>query len=73
MSYAEMFLGVWAILSTVFGVWVHGRAKFLYWQHRHTALLLAEVVTKEVEPVLVGDMWVVENEDIRLKFKKVGD
>jgi hypothetical protein len=73
MSYAEMFLGVWAILSTVFGVWAHGKAKSCYHHQKQMAILLAEVVAKEVEPVLVGDMWVVENEALRMKFKKVGD
>lgn len=71
MSYGEIFLSVWAILSTVFGAWMHSRAKFYYHQHRSMAVLLAEVVTKEVEPVLVGDVWVVENESLRMKFKKV--
>lgn len=71
MSYAEMFLMGWAILSTVFAVMYSNRAKFYNKHHRKTAVLLAEVVTGEVTPVLENGMWVVENEEIKMSFKKV--
>lgn len=70
MSIAEIFLMVWAVLATTFGVWVHGRAREFYSAHKMVAVLLAEVVTGEVVPTKdANDVWTVENDGMRMQFK----
>jgi hypothetical protein len=72
MSYAEMFLMTWAILSTVFATWVHGRAKFYYKQHKRTAVLVAELAFGDIKPRDTDDGYVVvENDEMLLKFKRI--
>ena len=73
MSNAEIFLLVWAGLATVLAVRYRESAKRFRVHQMCTAGLLAEVVMGEVEPVLKDGFWVVENEEMKLAFKKKGD
>lgn len=74
MSYSEIFLMSWAILSTVFALWVYERAKFYFRQHRRLSVLLAELAMGEITPKDAGDGFIsVENDDMVMKFKRVKD
>ena len=72
MSNAEIFLMVWAGLGTLLTVLYRESAKNFSRQHAQTAVLLAEVVTGEVKPLQKDGVWVVENDNIRLVFRKKG-
>lgn len=74
LSNAEMFLGAWAILATILGGWLWGRAKQHFISHIRMAELLAEVVVGAVKPIQNPDKsWTVENDHIRTSFKRKGD
>jgi hypothetical protein len=73
MSVAEMFLMAWAILATVVAVVLQSVVKRAVAHHKAVSFLLAEVATGEVKVKEVGDGFlVVENEDLRMTFKRVG-
>lgn len=74
LSNAEMFLGAWAVLATILGGWLWGRAKHHFMAHALMANLLAEVVLGDITPTKDTDgVWTVENDDMRMSFKKKGD
>jgi len=71
MSYAEMFLGGWAVLSTVFAVIYHGRARLYHMQQIKTAVLLAELAFGDIKAVTNSEGYtVVENDEIVLRFAR---
>jgi hypothetical protein len=71
MSNAEYFLLAWAVLSTVFAVIYHGRAKSYYLQNAKTAVLLAELAFGDIKAVTNSEGYtVVENEELVMSFKK---
>jgi preprotein translocase subunit YajC len=71
---AEMFLMAWAILATVLAVFFHMLVKRAVANHKAVSFLLAEVATGDVKVKEVGDGFLsVENEDLRMTFKRVGD
>ena len=68
---AELFLGTWAILSTVFAGYCWGRAKHLYMAHAKISVLVAELACGDIKAVTRPDGFtVVENDEMRLSFKK---
>jgi hypothetical protein len=71
MTDAEYFLLAWAILSTVFAVFYHTKANYFFDAHRKTAVLIAELAFGEIKPVVRADGFiVVENEDIKMSFRR---
>jgi hypothetical protein len=72
MSIAEIFLLVWAGIATTLAVLYRNGARNSMAHHKAVAILLAEVSLGEVKPMEIGDGFIsVENEDIRLTFKKI--
>ena len=72
MSIAEIFLLVWACIATTFAVMYRNNVRNQMAHHKAVAILLAEVSLGEVKPMEIGDGFIsVENEDIRLTFKKI--
>lgn len=70
-SNAEIFLLVWSVSATCIAVWVHGKANYHFEAHAKLANLLAEVVLGDTTPTKdENDVWTVENDDVRLRFKK---
>ena len=73
MSVAEWFLLCWAVLATIGMGLLHAVVKRAVTHHKMIAVLLAEVATGEVLPKDAGDGFVsVENDDLKLTFKKLG-
>ena len=71
LSNSEIFLLLWAVLATVFAGFVWGRANHHFTAHAKIAQLLAEVVIGDITPTKdANDVWTVENDDVRLSFKK---
>ena len=74
MSMAEMFLMTWAVLATVLAVFFHMLVKRAVAHHKAVSFLLAEVATGEVKVKEIADGFLsVENEDLRMTFKRIGD
>jgi hypothetical protein len=74
MSIAEVFLMLWAVLATVLAVVLQGLLKRAVAHHKAVSFLLAEVATGEVKAKDAGNGFIsVENDDLRMTFKKVGD
>lgn len=72
MSMAEIFLLVWAGVATTLAVLYRNSSKNYRAEYKAVAILLAEVSLGEVKPKDEGDGFVsVENEDLRLTFKKL--
>lgn len=71
MSYAEMFLMTWAGIATLIAVLASNKVKAM---QRHVGAmrgLLAELAYGDVKPRIRDDgFYVVENEEIRVSFKK---
>jgi hypothetical protein len=73
MSIAELFLLAWASVATGLAVFFHMVLKRAIAHHKAISFLLAEVATGEVVAKEVGDGFIsVENEDLRMTFKRVG-
>ena len=73
MSIAEIFLLVWACGGTIGCGLLYGILKRAVAHHKAIAFLLAEVATGEVKPKDAGDGFIsVENDDMRMTFKKIG-
>lgn len=71
MSNAEYFLLAWAVLSTVFAVIYHGRARAYYIQNAKTSVLLAELAFGDIKAVTNPDGYtVVENDEMIMKFAR---
>jgi len=74
MSIAEIFLMVWAGLATAFGVWAYGKAKQFYLAHKTIASLIAELATGEIKATQDSNgVWTVENDDMRMQFRRKGE
>lgn len=74
MSDAEYFLMAWAVLATIFAGYCWGKAKAHYLMHRRVAVLVAELAFGDIKAVLRDDgFMVVENEDMRMTFRKRGE
>ena len=74
MSMAEVFLMTWAVLATVLAVFFHMLVKRAVAHHKAVSFLLAEVATGEVKVKEIADGFLsVENEDLRMTFKRIGD
>lgn len=74
MSIAEVFLMLWAVLATVLAVILQTLLKRAVAHHKAVSFLLAEVATGEVKAKDAGNGFIsVENDDLRMTFKKVGD
>ena len=74
MSIAEIFLMTWAILATVVAVFLQSVVKRAVAHHKAIAFLLAEVATGEVVAKDAGDGFIsVENDDLKMTFKRVGN
>lgn len=71
MNMSEIFLWVWAVGATTLAVMYREASRKFRHAHKNTSILLAEVVTGEVKPVKKDGYWVVENEDMKLAFKKL--
>lgn len=69
----EMFLILWAGIATVLAVIYRDSAKKFRIHQMCTAGLLAEVVTGETKPVFKDGFWVIENDDMRMAFRKKGE
>ena len=73
MSIAEVFLLAWASIATGLAVFFNMVLKRAVAHHKAISFLLAEVATGEVKVKDVGDGFLsVENEDLRMTFKKTG-
>lgn len=70
MSTAEIFLMIWAGVATLLAVMFREDSRKVKAHHICLAGLLAEVVTGEVVPKKEGDMWIVENDDVKMAFKR---
>ena len=70
LSIAEVFLLTWSVLSTVVAVYAWSRLKFYFLHGRAVSVLLAEVSTGEVIPYTKDGFTIVENDDIKMSFKK---
>ena len=74
MSIAEIFLMTWAVLATVVAGFFHMTVKRAIAHHKAVSFLLAEVATGEVKVKEIADGFlVVENEDLRMTFKKLNE
>lgn len=73
MSYAELFLMTWAGIATVFAIMFRDGFKKAVRAHKETSILLAEVVMGDVKPYQKAGLWVVENDAIRMSFRKKED
>lgn len=72
MSIAEIFLLVWAGIATTLAVMYRNGVKNQMAHHKAVAILLAEVSLGEVIPKDAGNGFItVENDDIRLTFRKI--
>jgi hypothetical protein len=72
MSIAEIFLLVWAGVATTLAVLYRNSASKMLAHHKMVSILLAEVSLGEVKPKDAGDGFIsVENDDMRMTFKKV--
>jgi hypothetical protein len=73
MSIAEVFLMLWAVVATVLAVVLQSLLKRAVIHGKAISFLLAEVVTGEVKVKEIADGFLtVENEDLRMTFKRVG-
>ena len=73
MSIAEVFLMLWAVLATIAVGILHSVLKRAVASHKAVSFLLAEVATGEVKVKEVGGGFLsVENEDLRMTFRRVG-
>ena len=73
MSVAEVFLMLWAVLATVLAVVLQSLLKRAVIHGKAISFLLAEVATGEVKAKDAGNGFIsVENDDLRMTFKKVG-
>ena len=74
LSIAEVFLLAWAIFATVVAGYSWSRLKFYFMHGRAVSVLLAEVVNGDVKPYTRADGFtVVENDDLKMSFKKKED
>ena len=73
MSNAEIFLMVWAGLGTLLAVLYREASKRFRHAHRETSVLLAELALGEVKPTHKDGYTTVENDAMRLTFKKRED
>ena len=74
MSIAEIFLMTWAVLATIVAVFLQSVVKRAVAHHKAIAFLLAEVATGEVVAKDAGDGFIsVENDDLKMTFKRVGN
>lgn len=70
LSVAEMFLMAWAVLATIAVGYCWSRLKFYFMHGRAVSVLLAEVSCGEIKPYVKDGFTVVENDDIKMSFKK---
>ena len=70
LSVAEVFLMTWAVLATIAMCYCWSRLKFYFMHGRAVSVLLAEVSCGEIKPYVKDGFTVVENEDIKMSFKK---
>lgn len=73
MSMAEMFLMAWAGVATAFAVFHRSMYYRIRLHFEKTNNLLCEIACGEVKAKFDGEFWTVENEDIRVKFKRKGE
>lgn len=73
MSIAEIFLLLWAVGATVGCGFFMGVIRHAAREHKHLALLLAEVATGEVTAKDEGNGFIsVENNAMKMTFRKIG-
>ena len=73
MSMAEMFLMAWASVATALAVFHRAMYYRIRLHFEKTNNLLCEIACGKVKAKFDGEFWVVENEDIRVKFKRKGE
>jgi hypothetical protein len=72
MSVAEIFLLVWAVGATIVIGLLHAVLKRAVMHHKMISVLMAEVALGDVVPKDAGNGYIsVENDDMRMTFKKV--
>lgn len=71
MSYAELFLMTWAGIATLIAVLATNKVRAMQHHVGAVSALLAELAYGDVKPRIRDDgFYVVENEEIRMSFKK---
>lgn len=70
MSNAEIFLIVWAGIATALAVMYRESAKRYMKHQMATAELLSDVVVGDVVAVKKDGLWIVENDNIKVAFKR---
>lgn len=70
MSNAEIFLIVWAGIATALAVLYRESAKRYMKHQMATAELLSDVVVGDVVAVKKDGLWIVENDNIKVAFKR---
>lgn len=70
MSNAEIFLIVWAGIATALAVMYRESAKRYMKHQMATAELLSGVVVGDVVAVKKDGLWIVENDNIKVAFKR---
>lgn len=70
MSNAELFLLAWAGLATALAVMYRESAKKFRVHQMATAELLSDVVVGDVTPFKRDGLWVVENDNVKIAFKR---
>ena len=70
MSYAEVFLLMWAVVATAFAVLGRHLSQKYYIETRVLRNVVCEVASGELVATKEGEFYTVENDDFRMVFRK---
>ena len=70
MSYAEVFLLTWAVIATVLAVLGRHMSQKYFVKSKVLEIVVCELSSGELVPKKEGDTYTVENEHIRMVFRK---
>lgn len=69
MSYAEVFLLIWAVIATFFAVLGRHMSQKYYIKSKVLEIVVCGVASGEIVAEKDGDTYTIENEHIRMVFR----
>lgn len=70
MSYAEVFLLLWAVIATFFAVLGRHMSQKYFVKSKVLEIVVCDVASGELVAQKDGDTYTIENEHIRMVFRK---